>query len=233
MRGGYLTLGRWRGAPVRAHWTLPVCALVFGEGRFVPGYCFGFFLLVLVHELGHAMLVRRYRQRVVSIDIHGLGGACRWSGDPTAIERARIAWGGVLAQAVALAAAHVALALFGPPETAFAAQLAAAFTTTNLWMIGINLIPVPPLDGAEAWKLPGPARPAVGDRAGRRVAGRRGGRQRLRARAPGGDPRPLLGRARPGSEDRRRGRARAPPRRDEDAEELRPAVTGRGESRRV
>jgi Zn-dependent protease len=155
VRGGYLTIGRWRGAPVRLHWTLPIGALVFGQGRFVPGFWLGFFLLVFVHELGHALLVRRCRQDVVSIDIHALGGMCRWSGDPTAIDRARIAWGGVLAQAVALGVAFAALALAGPPESLFAAQLAAAFTTTNIWLIAINLIPVPPLDGAEAWKLPG------------------------------------------------------------------------------
>jgi Zn-dependent protease len=153
--GGYLTLGRWRGAPVRAHWTLPVGALVFGQGRFVPGFWLGFFLLVLIHELGHAVIVRAHRHRVLSIDIHALGGVCRWSGDPTAIARARIAWGGVLGQGVTLFAAYVALALAGPPESAFAAQLARAFTATNIWLIAINLLPVPPLDGAEAWKLPG------------------------------------------------------------------------------
>jgi stage IV sporulation protein FB len=155
VRGGYLTIGRWRGAPVRLHWTLPLGALVFGQGRFAPGFWLGFGLLVLIHELGHAVLVRLLRHRVVSIDIHALGGVCRWSGDPTAVDRARIAWGGVLGQAVALGFAWAALAFAGPPETVFVAQLAGAFTTTNLWLIAINLIPVPPLDGAEAWKLPG------------------------------------------------------------------------------
>jgi hypothetical protein len=155
VRGGYLTLGRWRGAPVRVHWTLPLGALVFAQGRFLPGFWLGFFLLVLIHELGHAVLVRRFRQRVVSIDIHALGGMCRWSGEPTAIQRACIAWGGVLAQAVALAAAHAAIIFAGRPDSAFAAQLASAFTATNVWLIAINLIPVAPLDGAEAWKLPG------------------------------------------------------------------------------
>jgi Zn-dependent protease len=155
VRGGYLTLGKWRGAPVRVHWTLPLAALVFGQGRFVPGFWLGFFLLVLIHELGHALLVRRCRHRVVSIDVHALGGVCCWAGEPTAIQRAWIAWGGVLAQAVALACAHGALALAGRPESVFAAQMASAFTTTNVWLIAINLIPVPPLDGAEAWKLPG------------------------------------------------------------------------------
>jgi len=140
---------------VRVHWTLPLGALVFGQGRFVPGFWLGFFLIVFIHELGHAVLVWSCRQTIVSIDVHALGGACRWSGEPTRIDRARIAWGGVLAQGVALGATWAALALAGPPETAFGAQLVAAFTTINVWLIAINLIPVPPLDGAEAWKLPG------------------------------------------------------------------------------
>ena len=94
---------------MRLHWTLPVGALVFGQGRFVPGFWLGFFLLVFMHELGHAVLVRRYGHHVVSIDIHALGGMCRWSGEPTAIDRSRIAWGGVLAQAVAFAVATAAI----------------------------------------------------------------------------------------------------------------------------
>jgi Zn-dependent protease len=155
VRGGYLTIGRWRGAPVRAHWSLPIGALVFGRGQFVPGFWLGFVLLVLIHEIGHAVLVKRYRHRLSSIDVHGFGGVCCWSGDPTAIERASIAWGGVLAQAVALAFAWAALRFAGPPDTVFVAELASAFTATNLWLIAINLIPVAPLDGAEAWKLPG------------------------------------------------------------------------------
>jgi len=174
VRGGYLTLGRWRRAPVRAHWTVPVGALVFSQGRFVPGFWLGFFLLVLIHELGHAVLVRRFRCAVVSIDIHALGGVCRWSGEPTAVQRACIAWGGVLAQGAALAAAWAALALVGAPETPFATQLAAAFTGTNAWLIAINLIPVAPLDGAEAWKLPG------------LLLGRRRRRHRSRHHAEGG-----------------------------------------------
>jgi Zn-dependent protease len=155
VRGGYLTLGRWRGAPVRAHWTLPLGALLFSHGRFAPGFWIGFFLLVLVHEIGHAILVRRYHLAVVSIDIHGLGGLCRYGGDPTAIQTSKIAWGGVLAQGLLLGATYGAIAIIGPPPTDFSAELATAFISTNLWLIAINLIPVPGLDGAEAWRLPG------------------------------------------------------------------------------
>jgi Zn-dependent protease len=154
VKNGYLTLGRWGGAPVRTHWTLPLAAFIFGQARFVPGFWVGFFLVVFIHEVGHALVVRRFRHKVISIDIHGLGGLCRWAGDATAIQRATIAWGGVNAQAVALLVAVVAMMLFGRPLTDFGAQLANAFTVGNAWLIGINLIPVPPLDGAEAWRLP-------------------------------------------------------------------------------
>ena len=172
MRGGYLTIGHWRGAPVRLHWTLPLVALIFGQGAFAPGFWLGFVLIVLIHELGHAVLVRRFRCAVSSIDVHGMGGVCRWSGEPTRIQRACIAWGGVLAEIVALIATYAAIAVFGPPETAFTMQLAAAFTTTNIWMIAFNLLPMPPLDGAEAWKLPGLLlRRRRGERASRAGAG--------------------------------------------------------------
>src|SRR5215471_15117987 len=116
---GYLVLGRWGGAPVRAHWTVPIGAFIFGHLRFVPGFWVGFFLLIFIHELGHAIVVRRQRCQVISIDVHGLGGLCQWNGPATPIGRARIAWGGVLAQLVTLALTSVALGVFGPPPSAF------------------------------------------------------------------------------------------------------------------
>jgi Zn-dependent protease len=152
---GYLEVGRWGGAPVRLHWTLPVGALVFSQGRFSPGAILGFVLVVLIHEVGHALVVRRQRLRVLAIDVHALGGVCWWQGDATPIARARIAWGGVNAQLVAFGFAVLALWTLGTPSTAFAADLAQAFTTMNMWLVALNLVPVAPLDGAEAWKLPG------------------------------------------------------------------------------
>jgi stage IV sporulation protein FB len=176
VRGGYFRLGSWRGAPVRAHWTMPLGAFVFGRGRFVPGFWLGFVLVVLIHELGHALVVRRFGHRVVAIDLHALGGECRWAGDATPLQRARIAWGGVNAQLVALIVAVVVLAVLGPRGTAFVDDLADALTFTNAYMIALNLIPVAPLDGAAAWKLPGLLRARARARKSRRESA---------ARAPG------------------------------------------------
>lgn len=150
---GFLTVARVRGIPVRFHWTTPLCAFIAGRFEFVPGLWLGFLLLVLLHELGHAAVVRYHGHEVESIDVHGLGGFCRWSGLATPIERATIAWGGVWAQMVIFAAAHIALAAFGRPTSPYLAQMAHAATEVNLWLMAINLIPIPPLDGAEAWPL--------------------------------------------------------------------------------
>ena len=65
----------------------------------------------------------------------------------TATERGFIAWGGVVAQALLLAGTFAGLALLGKPRTPFVAELVSVFTFTNLWLIALNLLPVPVLDG--------------------------------------------------------------------------------------
>src|SRR5579859_2714533 len=97
MRSGYATVAYLGRSPLRLHWTLPIGALVVSGGHFAPYTWAAFAFLILVHELGHAFLVRRYRHAVVSIDLHGLGGHCRWSGYASEVEKSKIAWGGVLA----------------------------------------------------------------------------------------------------------------------------------------
>lgn len=150
---GYLTLGRVHGIPIRVHWTMPVGALIFGGLRFAPAFWLGFFVLVLAHELGHAWFVRRYRHHVLAVEVTGFGGLCRWSGRASPYERAVIAWGGVVAQGLLLIVAAALLAAFGPARSVWTAELAHVFTRTNLWLIALNLLPLPPLDGAEAWPL--------------------------------------------------------------------------------
>jgi len=152
-RSGYLRLGKIRGAVVRAHWSVLLGAIIFGGFRFDPWFLLGFVVLVLLHELGHAVLVWRYGHRVQLIEVTGLGGACGWDGNATPYEEAAIAWGGVLAQGLLLAGAYAWPLLMGAPTNPGAYSLLGVFTTTNLWLIAINLMPLPPLDGAKAWKF--------------------------------------------------------------------------------
>jgi Zn-dependent protease len=163
---GYLTLGRIRGVPVRVHWTTPLGALLFGGFALVPAFWLSFLVLVITHELGHALLAWRAGHRVLSIDVTGFGGLCRLVGVPTAWHRSTIAWGGVLAQLVLLGLAVGVAALTPLGASRWGVELLSAFTGTNLMLIVLNLLPIPPLDGAEAWRL---LPQLVARRRGRRV----------------------------------------------------------------
>jgi len=138
---------------VRFHWTVLIGALVFSRFQLAPGAWLGFVLLVLIHEIGHAFLVMRFGLWVDSIDIHGLGGLCRFGGRVTDWNSVVIAWGGVAAQAILGVLTLLVVLVAGEPADAFTWQLYNTFTYTNLWVIGLNLIPLEPLDGAQAWRI--------------------------------------------------------------------------------
>jgi Zn-dependent protease len=155
MNRGWWTLGRLRGAPIRLHWTLPLGALLWSSFRFVPGFWLAFAILILVHELGHALLVLRYRLGLVEIAVHGAGGYCQHGRSGSRFEEAAISWGGVLAQLALFAVVQLVVLVLGPPQSAFWGQVHSVFTHTNLWLAALNLIPIEPLDGAKAWPLLG------------------------------------------------------------------------------
>jgi stage IV sporulation protein FB len=150
---GWLHVGRWRGAAVRLHWTVPVGAVCFSGFKFAPVFWLLFPALVLVHEFGHAWMVSRVGCRAISIDAHGMGGECAWYGDPTPFQRAAIAWGGVLAQALLLVAVIVVDEVLQIPRSPFVNQARHVLYGTNTMMIVLNLLPLRPLDGAEAWPI--------------------------------------------------------------------------------
>jgi Zn-dependent protease len=152
-RQGYFLLGNWRGAPVRAHWS--VLLGVFALGGWQPRLTalLASVTLVLVHEFGHAVLVRRARGEVHAIELTALGGECQWSGEVTAVERACIAWGGVWAQGLVYVGALLYLRLEGPPTSREVSEVLHVFTRANVMMMALNLMPIPPLDGSKAWRL--------------------------------------------------------------------------------
>jgi len=153
LRGGYLTIARLRGTPIRIHFSAPIAALFFSRFQIAPWYWAGFFALVLWHELGHALVVWGVRARVLAVDVHGAGGQCAWQGSVSPVGRAFIAWGGVLAQAALYVLTAATVGMVGAPGHGGTADLVEVFTEANLWIIGLNLLPIPGLDGAEAWKL--------------------------------------------------------------------------------
>ena len=146
------TIGRYQSAPVRLHWSILLLILIMGR---TLGSATGLIFVVVVHELGHAVIINAVGGRISEIIIHGFGGYCRWSGTVSTRAAAMIAWGGVWAQMLLAFTTFVVLAFSVqeiPPQT-FVFDFIQALTWSNLILIGINLLPVPPLDGAEAWPL--------------------------------------------------------------------------------
>lgn len=152
MTRGAITLFRYRGVPIRAHWSLPVVALLVGGARFAPGAWIAWLVVVTLHEMGHAFWALRYRMDVREILLHGLGGHCAYAGSPTPRQRAVVAWGGVMAQGIVFAIA-LPVSRVVPAQSDFVADLYAVLVGSNLYVALLNLVPIPPLDGAEAWKL--------------------------------------------------------------------------------
>jgi stage IV sporulation protein FB len=155
MSRGWWTIGHLRGAPIRVHWSLPLGALLWSNFSFAPAFWLSFTLLILVHELGHALFVLRFRLGLSEVALHGLGGYCAHERSGSRYEESVIAWGGVLAQLALFVVVQLVSWGLGPPRSAHAAQALHVLTTTNLWVIALNLLPIGALDGAKAWPLVG------------------------------------------------------------------------------
>lgn len=150
--GGYVTVGRIRRASLRIHITTPLGLFVFSAFTFQPILWAGIFFSIVLHELGHAFFVRRYRLSVVSIDVTGIGGECRWVGTPTDVQRSIIAWGGVLAQGLLIAVLAIVHETVGF-GSGIARETAEMLIFGNAFLIVVNLLPFRRLDGSKAWPL--------------------------------------------------------------------------------
>jgi len=131
--------------PLRLHWSLLLGLLLFCAPQPRPLLAAGYAAVLLAHVLGHALAVAGTPLRVEGVMLHALGGELLGSGEVSPVRRSSIALCGVAAQAALLG---LALWVQLPPD------LAEAFIRRNGVMILLNLVPLKPLDGALAWKLP-------------------------------------------------------------------------------
>ena len=137
--------------PLRLHWSLLLGAALFCALEPRPLLLLGYAAVLFAHVLGHLLAVAGARLRVDGVMLHALGGELLGEGEVSPVRRSLIALSGVAAQAALLA-----LALFLP----LPGDLVDAFTRRNGVLLLMNLIPVKPLDGALAWKLPARLRAA-------------------------------------------------------------------------
>ncbi|MGI9645811.1 MAG: site-2 protease family protein [Ilumatobacteraceae bacterium] len=156
MFSGSISLGRYAGIPVRAHWSMAVIAVLFGTNLavalgVVPGILamVAFFLSILAHEFGHALVARRYGVETEGIDLWALGGVARLDREsPTPRADALIALAGP-AVSVLLGVAAFGLAV------GVRSEVLAWVGLVNIALALFNMLPGAPLDGGRvlrAWR---------------------------------------------------------------------------------
>ena len=108
---------------------------------------------ILAHELGHAWMARRRRQRVLSVDVGPLWGFCRYEGYHDAFDRGLIAAAGPGVTLAITVVAATASALVAAPAGSWLDSLLGGLWAWNLIAFAMNMMPVRALDGAAVWPL--------------------------------------------------------------------------------
>jgi Zn-dependent protease len=160
-----IPLGRWRGVPVSARWsvlfTLALFAYILATSALPaarPGQATGaywlaglltatvFLVTVLAHEFAHAVTARHYRVRVRGITLWALGGFTELDGEsPSPRAEALVAVAGP-ATSIGLGAVSGALAWWAGGSGLLGAALSWLAAVSVL--LGVfNLLPGAPLDG--------------------------------------------------------------------------------------
>lgn len=106
------------------------------------------FFSILIHELGHALVARRFGLRVGDIEIHGLGGHVTHA-RTTPRRQLAISLAGPFA-GLTLGFGTLALSLVLPPTSGFVSELISDILFVNIVWSVINLLPMYPLDGGNA-----------------------------------------------------------------------------------
>lgn len=128
---------------------LAIPYIKIGVGAFA-GVLMATMALIIIHEMGHALVAQRYGMSVKGIYLKWYGGACWLKRQPRSHRQVAIyASGGVAAQLALLIPSLVLSYFFGGAPTTFIKGVLFVFVQLNIMMALFNLIPVGPLDGAK------------------------------------------------------------------------------------
>jgi Zn-dependent protease len=149
---------RLLGAAVYVHWSvLVVIALLALVSIKSPIHAVvtiaSYLAVIVVHELGHALVAERRGYAVTAIRIGFLHGCCECEAPNSQVDEVWIAWGGVLAQ---LTIAIPVLAIGSITEDFDLGYLAPTIVFLgyfNFLIALFNLAPGPGMDGQIAWRV--------------------------------------------------------------------------------
>lgn len=149
------------GVPVRLHFTFVILMIFIGTLGFRGGesaafnaiYVVALFTSVLLHELGHAGVARRYGINTIDIVLYPIGGVARLERSPKPREELWIALAGPFVNVLIAGALFAYLGYMGakvdPNMMAKPndANLLARIAIGNLILAAFNMVPAYPMDG--------------------------------------------------------------------------------------
>jgi Zn-dependent protease len=146
------------GVDVYVHWSVFAIGVLILVGAIRSPYLSfigvaAYLGLLILHESGHLMMARRRGYQTFSMALYPIFGLASFEAPDSRIDRALIAWGGVLAQAVVAVPLTLYIILAG--YTAFEPLNAvlAILGGYSLLIAAFNLLPFRPLDGSKAWDI--------------------------------------------------------------------------------
>jgi len=173
------TLGTAFGIPIRVHWSfflLPVLVVVsnlksgLGIIMLLLSLLFGVFVCVILHELGHALMARRYGIPTLDITIYPIGGVARLMhqggpGQPMLGERpweefwvavagpaVNVVIAGLLVGVLTLTSVPITLQEDGLKQPALWELFLNLLLALNVLMVVFNMLPAFPMDGGRVFR---------------------------------------------------------------------------------
>ena len=158
-KNGYIGPFHVREVPIYIHWTFPAGGLfvAFFLGNVtwktaIP-LVVAYTMLVLVHELGHAVAARIASSKVHAVLVTAAGGWC-FADEPRSFGfRLAFYAGGIIAQILVLLVTVILVVLLDNPKSVVLNCFVLVFTIINVILIIINIVPTEGTDGKKLWGL--------------------------------------------------------------------------------
>ena len=149
---------RINGVNVYVHWSVFVISIIILLGAIErPAMSlvglFAYWSVLLIHECGHMIAAQRKGCHVSSIELYPIWGRTCFNVPWSRFDHCVIAWGGVLAQAVVAAPLVAWVELFGYTRFSVVNEIIEILGYFSIGTAILNLLPIPPLDGAMAWRI--------------------------------------------------------------------------------
>ncbi|ABC30322.1 probable zinc metallopeptidase [Hahella chejuensis KCTC 2396] len=130
-------------------------SLFFANAKYTVAIFYFYLLLIVFHEIGHAVVAKFLGLNVLELRIGIIHGSCTCNGFNSENDRRKyfMAWGGVLFQFILFVLSSILMAVGLNKANWLLFAFCWFMVTVNVKLIILNLLPVWKFDGVLAWKV--------------------------------------------------------------------------------